>query len=105
MRRPGHPSMKKLLRWLEGEDVGIEDHVTTCAYCSRRLEPLLEESEVSLRPALLQVLAMPEELPDRLQRGIDERLRARADLTLVGELFGLPLRAARVMSSTRQGDN
>jgi hypothetical protein len=104
MRRVGHPSMKKLLRWLEGEEPAVDSHVSTCVYCSGRLDHLLEEPETLVGPALRQVLVIPEQLPDRLQRTIDERLSSRADLTLVGELFGLPLRTARVMSSTSQGD-
>ena len=102
--RLGHPNNSKLRRWLDGEQPSIDRHLGTCTHCAGRLEPMLDDSETLIGPALSELLRMPEELPDRLQRTIDQRLSARDDLTLVGELFGLPIRAVRVMSTTSQGD-
>lgn len=105
MRRPGHPSLRKLHEWVQGEPVGIDRHLETCTYCADRLEPFLEEADESIRVALMRILPVPEQLPERLHSGIDERLANRRDLALIGEFFGLPLRTARVFTSNDQGDH
>ena len=102
--RLGHPNTRKLKRWLDGEEPSIDGHVGTCAHCADRLEPLVDDSETLIGPALSKVLRMPDEMPERLQRSLDGRMSARDDLTLFSELFGLPIRAVRVMSTTGQGE-
>jgi len=104
MRRPGHPSLKKLHRWVAGEDLPLEKHLSTCEYCADRLEPLLDESDLSIKAALVQLLDIPEQLPDRLNASIGERLNNQQELLLIGELFGLPLETVRVMTANDQGD-
>ena len=99
----GHPSLRRLQRWLDGEEDGLDRHLATCERCATRIETL-ETDESLLRQPLLELLTPPEELTTRLRGGIDERMRSREDLTLLSELFGLPIRAARVMSSTSQGE-
>ena len=106
MRIPrfGHPSLRKLHRWANGEPLPLDRHLATCEYCADRLEPLLEESDQDIRAALLQLLTVPDELSDRLRVGIDKRLNNQRDLALFGEFFGLPLRTARIMTKNDQGD-
>lgn len=104
LRRIGHPSLRKLHRWVAGEDLPLERHLATCEYCSDRLEPLLDDSDDAIRSALLQLLVVPEQLPVKLQLGIEERLNNQRDLTLIGEFFGLPFRTARIITSTDQED-
>ena len=70
-----------------------------------RLEPLLDESDESIRAALVHLLDVPEKLNDRLRTGIDERLDNQRDLLLIGEFFGLPFQTVRIMSSNDQGDD
>lgn len=101
--RVGHPSLRRLQRWLDGEDDDLDGHLATCERCASRIESLEVDDSALLQP-LLEVLTPPEELTTRLRGGIDERMRSREDLTLLSELFGLPIRAARVMSSTSQGE-
>jgi hypothetical protein len=101
--RVGHPSLRRLQRWLDGEEDGLDRHLETCERCASRIESLALEESTVLQP-LLEVLTPPEELTSRLRGGIDERMRSREDLTLLSELFGLPIRAARVMSTTSQGE-
>lgn len=98
-----HPSMRKLERWIDGGDVPIDDHLRSCQYCASRLEPLLDESDSSfaLRKALIDALNIPDDIGERLQVTIDDRMSTRSDLLLVSELFGVPFRAAKVMSKTR----
>lgn len=102
--RVGHPSLRRLQRWLDGGEEKLDSHLATCERCADRLESL-EMGEGTFRQPLLELLTPPDEVTERLRGGIDERLRAREDLTLISELFGVPLRTARVMSSTTsQGD-
>ena len=98
----GHPSLKRLHRWVAGEDLPLEEHLSTCEYCADRLEPMLDDFDDSIKFALLRLLNVPEELPERIQAGIDERLENQRDLLLIGELFGLPLQTARVITATEQ---
>lgn len=102
--RPGHPSTRKLQQWATGNADGIDKHLATCDYCADRLEPLLGEADAPIRSALLQLLVVPDELPERLRTNIDERLNNQRDLSLIGEFFALPLQTARVMTSIEQGD-
>ena len=104
MRRPGHPSLNKLQRWVAGEDLPLEKHLSTCDYCADRLEPIIEEGDLSIKAALLQLLDAPEQLPERLRSGISTRLKNQQELLLIGELFGLPMEMARVMAVSDQGD-
>ena len=104
MWRIGHPSVRKLQQWIDGDDVDIDVHLATCDHCADRLEPLLGESDAPIGSALLQLLVVPDELPERLRTKIDKRLSDQRDLTLITEFFGLPFRTARVMTSTDQGD-
>ena len=89
---------------VDGDGNDIDRHVATCDHCADRLEPLLGEPDAPIRSALLQLLVVPDELPERLRTNIDKRLSDQRDLTLIAEFFGLPLRTARIMTSTDQGD-
>lgn len=99
----GHPSMRRLHGWVDGSSVALDNHLATCAYCARRLEPLLEAQDTDLRSALLEALEVPAELPQRLRVGIDARMSDRSDLVLISEFFGLPIRMIRILSTT-EGD-
>lgn len=101
--RFGHPSTRRLQSWLNGEDDSLDSHLATCERCAEKIESLADADSSLLQP-LLTLLEPPDELPDRLRGSIDQRMRAREDLALISELFGLPIRAARVMTNTNQGD-
>jgi hypothetical protein len=96
--------MRRLQRWVDGESAALDGHLATCGYCAGRLEPLLEAQDVDLRPALLELLDVPAELPERLRAGIDARMSNRSDLMLIGEFFGLPIRMIRFLSTTTEGE-
>jgi len=104
VKRPGHPSDRKLGQWIAGSDTTLDRHLASCSYCADRLESVHGESGEAIGEALRQLLSVPEELPERLRTGIDERIANRRDLTLIGEFFGLPLRTVRVFSSSEQED-
>ena len=103
--RFGHPSLRKLHRWVDGEPLPIDRHLATCEYCADRLEPMLEESDDTIRLALLEILAVPDQLPERIRTEIDKRLANQRDLALFGEFFVLPLRTARIISANDQWDD
>lgn len=98
--RLGHPSMRRLQRWLEGEEEGLDGHLATCERCAARLDEV-GAPDAAVGAALVELLRPPDQLTERLQGSIDERMRAREDLTLFTELFGLPIRAVRVMTTTQ----
>ena len=102
--RLGHPSLRKLQRWIDGDGDDLDRHLATCDHCADRLEPLLDDADAPIRSALLELLVIPDEFPERLRTNIDRRLSDQRDLTLISEFFGLPFRTARVMTSTDQGD-
>lgn len=97
-----HPSVRKLQRWLDGHEDGLDKHLASCERCAERIEAL--ETGVSLQQPLLALLSPPERLEERLRKPIDERLRARSDLALMSEIFGLPIRAVRVMTISGEGE-
>lgn len=105
VRRLGHPSARKLQRWAIGEDVGIDRHLATCEYCADRIEQLLGDGDDNIRAAMLRLLAIPEELPDRLRLGINRRLSDQRDLQMITEFFALPFEMARVMTTTDREDD
>jgi len=102
MRAVIHPSIRKLQRWLDGHEDGLDKHLASCERCAERIEEL--ETGGSLEQPLLTLLSPPERLEERLRKPIDERLRARADLSLMSEIFGLPIRAVRVMTISGEGE-
>lgn len=97
-----HPSVRKLQRWLDGHEEGLDKHLASCERCAERIEAL--ETSGSVQHALLTLLTPPERLEERLRKPIDERMRARADLALMSEIFGLPIRAVRVMTISGEGE-
>ena len=99
MKRLFHPPVRRLQRWLDGAEPKLDKHLGTCEVCAARIEAL-DEPSAPLREALLEHLAPPELLDDRLRVTIDQRMQAREDLTLITELFGLPIRTVRLISST-----
>lgn len=94
--------MRKLSRWLETGEGDIGKHLDGCGQCADRLESLVDESDHALRSMLAQVLAAPEQIPERLQSAINERMDSRRDLMLLGELLSLPIRTARIMAVNEQ---
>lgn len=94
--------MRKLTRWLETGEGDLAKHLDGCDHCADRLESLVDESDHVLRSMLAHVLAAPEQIPERLQTAINERMDSRRELMLLGELFALPIRTARVMTTGEQ---
>lgn len=101
-----HPSSTKLHRWVEGNESALDRHLATCSFCADRLEPMIDESDGAIRAALLELLVVPDQLPDRLRMGISKRLSDQRDIQLISEFFALPFQTARLMTSTsEEGDD
>jgi len=101
-----HPSTKLLSAWIRGEDdLGEHDeHVNSCAKCASHLDKLteihfdnVEAISAEFRPALLEVLAPPEDLHARVSERIAERLQARDDRSLFTSLLGTPVETTRII--------
>ena len=100
-----HPSHSRLLKWLEtGGPVGVGEHVDQCLTCADRLEhiDLLEDSVAKpdanpLRLALSQLVAPPDDLVDRVLSGVDGRLRAEREMSLITGLFAIGVETAQLL--------
>lgn len=101
-----HPGRRHLRAWGTGEPTtpALERHLATCSRCADRLEGMMGDGQEDIRRALLALLVVPDRLPHRLTAGIDQRLASRNEFTLIAEFFGLPLRTARIISTTETGD-
>lgn len=92
-----HPNNKRLLAWANGHEAELDDHVENCLRCAARIEALDEELG-DVESALRHVLATPSGLRPRLREGIGRKLEGRGDLSLIGDLLGLPYQTVRVIS-------
>ncbi len=98
MRRPWHPSKKRLAAWLANGDSSLDTHISTCERCATKLEDISEPSQ-PLGEALRAMLAPPEDLYPRLRVGIAAKMSTREDLQLLAELMGLPFHAAKTLTA------
>lgn len=97
-----HPSTGALRDWLEGVTTELDAHIAECSRCATKIEMMqATEPTPSFREMLIESLAVPADLPERLQGGISARIRARNDWLLVSELFALPFDTVRAMATTQ----
>jgi len=93
-----HPKRDQLTSWLNGDDADpkLDEHLETCELCAADLDAISlsvsnshpEPSDIG--PALLTLLAPPEDLHERVSTRLAERLQRREDLELLGSLLGIP---------------
>lgn len=102
MRR--HPSTATLDAWLDGDhaDPDLDVHIGRCERCAAELERRHassdhDDAEQHLADALEAALAVPDDLTDRLHRGVTDRLSNREVAEVVGELFGAGFETARLL--------
>lgn len=84
-----HPSTRVLRRWMDGEALAdVSEHVETCERCIAVME---QESTLggSAREALRAITQPASDLNARMRTEVDERIRNREALGVVGDLFGL----------------
>ena len=95
-----HPNKRQLLQWLDGEADELDEHVDTCERCARTLEGL-ESAEADLKPALLSLLAPPDDLEQRINDRIAARVQDRRDMALFSSLLGVSVETGRVVFEPR----
>lgn len=96
-----HPSKDRLRAWLTGadpNDAELEAHIDDCERCSSVIEAMgdVEISE-PLVFALAQVLAAPQNLPDRLETRVSAKLGGRELVGLMAEMFGAGMETSRLL--------
>lgn len=103
-----HPKREALAKWLteaSPADADLDEHISTCEYCASELEIISlsvsnddpEPSEIG--PALLTLLAPPDDLHERVSERLAARLQRRQDLELFGSMLGIPREAGEVFLS------
>lgn len=101
-----HPRRKRLAAWLEsgGRDESVTSHVEHCERCAALLEEMSEaEGHPELVPddelgeAIRDALSPPDDLEERVLRGIAERERTQREAALFFGLISLPKDAAELM--------
>jgi hypothetical protein len=84
-----HPSLRMLRKWMDGEaPVRVSRHLDTCERCIAIMDEessLTEEARIALR-AITQPAS---DLGARMRYEVDEKIRNREVLGVVGDLFGL----------------
>ena len=100
-----HPKREALAKWLTeptAVDVDLDEHLSTCEYCASELETISlsvsnDDPEPSeLGPALLTLLAPPDDLHERVSKRLAARLQRRQDVELFGSMLGIPREAGEV---------
>lgn len=92
-----HPNKRQLLQWLEGEAEELDAHIDTCEKCALTLDELEASAEADLKPALLSLLAPPDDLEDRISERIAARVQSRQDIALFSSLLGVSVETGRVV--------
>lgn len=85
-----HPRRRRLLAWLDADDTAADPRVTahlnTCARCASVLDEEVAadaETATPLAVAIRDVWTVPDELPERIHRAIDQRVRVERELELL----------------------
>lgn len=120
-----HPRRARLLGWLDAAELGPNDrltaHLETCTRCAKRLDRLvlgddapdddahvLPVDERSDEPSVAAVLRdawiVPDELPTRIHRAIDERVRAQREFDLLLGLVSIGTDTAELLLPSSDGD-
>lgn len=108
-----HPSNGRLREWLDtGEPAGVGEHVEQCERCADRLEaidrenaPLPLDGTSGLREALVEFVAPPADLGDRVRHGIERRSRAERELSLIAGLLSIGIETAQLMFDADVSDD
>ncbi len=104
-----HPSTTRLREWLEtGEPAGVGEHVEQCERCANRLEHIDGDESIApsleptapLRQALSAALSPPDDLNERVLRGVARRSRVDEELRLFAGLLSIGIETARLMIET-----
>ena len=92
-----HPSRGDLSAWLDGDRPDIDEHVTTCERCATTLEELAAPSAGPITEALAAIYHVPEDLSERLERRVADRLDSMVIMEVVADLFGAGMETSRLL--------
>lgn len=115
-----HPRRRRLLEWMEAEEVSSADrltaHLETCSRCARRLDELVlgdaemgrtagvvapsgetDERLGGFAAAVRDAWSVPDELPVRIHRAIDRRARVDRELDLLLGLVSISKDTAELL--------
>ncbi len=101
-----HPSNDALRRWLQADNESdlpeVTEHVDDCLRCATRLEELAAKSDAELdssgiASALVNLLAPPEGLSDRVEDKVNDRLSSRQVVSVLGDLFGAGFETSKLL--------
>lgn len=111
-----HPTDAELRAWLDESDL-LEDqspttsHVYLCDRCAGIIERLSDETpepagtDDRIKTALVEAVAPPPDLANRLRARLRERERTQDELNTVLRLFGLPGAVMKAMSTDPHEDD
>ena len=92
-----HPSRQRLQRWLDtGETRRVDTHIADCEHCQAILEELSELDDAVVAD-LQTAVTPPDDLTDRTNTGVDERLRDEAAGGAFLDLFTIGWDVIRVV--------
>lgn len=85
-----HPSKRTLRSWLDGDsEADVDSHLATCERCASHLETISEpRSDGAISSTLRAILAPPEDLSEKIESRVIERLDSRQVLGYMADLFG-----------------
>ncbi len=104
MRR--HPSADLLRRWLNTDEASdlpdVTAHVDDCERCAAKLEQLDSGSgdafdHSAIASALINLLAPPEGLSDRVEERVVNRLGSRQMAVVLADLFGAGFETSKLL--------
>lgn len=93
-----HPSPRKLERWVNGTEPGLDLHIENCHRCADRAVEAYAPGTTRIRAAMLEVDRVPSDIAQRVSQGIGLKMQQRGDWELVGELVGVSWQTVRAMS-------
>ncbi len=114
MARFRHPNKRALQRWLDDEastdkevvaTARVEQHIATCERCASAIESMSihedgndnQTQASSIQQALGTVLASPDDLTERLEQKVTDRLDSRVMFDVVSDLFGAGVETSRLL--------
>lgn len=99
-----HPSTNRLRVWLDtGAPEGVGTHVEQCERCAAKLEDIAESAATDLdeigsfQAALTALLEPPDDLSERVARGVVQRQHADRELSLLVGLFSIGVETTQLM--------
>ena len=105
MSRFRHPGKRALRDWLNGEhDGGVDNHLAGCQRCAATLEEMAGETDYGIGDALAAVYTPPDDLAERLERRVAERLDSRVILDVITDLFGAGIETSKLLLTEDQTD-